>query len=358
MRLDAFLPEVSDEDGLGARDAALIRVTMSDVARAAGVSMKSVSRVINREPNVTEKLRARVQAAIGQLGYVPDQAARSLAGGRAFTIGILYDNPSPNYTMKLQSGAYRACRDHGHHLLIEHLAVQRDDLAQQLSAMLLNCRVDGLILTPPVTDCALVLDELEARGIPYVRVAPGAFGGRAPSVAMDDEGAARELAEHLLSHGHRRFGIVNGPEMHSAAHDRRKGFMGALAAAGCPPPTEAYGGFEFEAGIRAGLALLDGAGRPTAIFAGNDDSAAGVMAAASQIGLKVPDQLSVVGFDDSWIALSVWPPLTTIYQPITEIAATAATMLIERTGSLKNNDQVLLPYRLVMRGTTGPAPAC
>ncbi len=335
----------------------MMRVTINDVARASGVSMKSVSRVINREPNVSEKLRAKVQTAIDKLGYVPDLAARSLAGGRAFTIGMLYDNPSPNYTMKLQSGAYKACRAQGYHLIIEHLAVQSDELAQQLSSVLLNARLDGLILTPPVTDSAVVLDTLDARGIPYVRIAPGEFAGRAPAVAMDDESAARELGEHLLTLGHRRFGIVNGPDLHRAAIERRRGFLDALSAADCAAPLEAYGGFEFETGIRAGLELLKRKDRPTAIFAGNDDSAAGVIAAAAQLALKVPDDVSVVGFDDSWIALSVWPPLTTIYQPISEIAETAANMLIDRNGALQVTDEILLDYHLVKRGSTAPPSA-
>jgi LacI family transcriptional regulator len=329
------------------------RVTISDVAVAAGVSMKSVSRVINREPNVSPRLAAKVEAAIASLGYVPDFAARSLAGGRSFTIGILYQNPSPNYTMKLQTGAYRACRAQGYHLLIEHVATTRDDIADQLRGILLNARIDGFILTPPVSDCDAVLSVLEERGIPYVRVAPAGFPGRSPSVSIDDEAAAREIAEHLVGLGHRHVGIINGPPSHLAASARRKGLVDVLEAHDLPAPHEAYGGFEFMSGIRAGLELLSAPNRPTAIFAGNDDSAAGVMAAAAQLGLKVPDDLSVAGFDDSWIALSVWPALTTIHQPIAEIAETAANLLIDRNGAMKTTGDVLLDFHLVIRGSTG-----
>jgi len=335
------------------------RVTISDVAQAAGVSMKSVSRVINREPNVTEKLRARVQGAIDRLGYVPDTAARSLAGARAFTIGVLFDNPSPNYTMSVQSGAYRACREHGFHLLIEHLDSDADDMAGQALAMLRNTRVDGFVVTPPLTECVAVMDALERRDIPYVRIGPVSFPGRSPAFAIDDAAAAGEMALHLWDRGHRRLGIVNGPPEHGAAGTRRGGFLSALRSLGhIDPVAESNGGFQFNAGLAAGRELLSLAERPTAIFATNDDSAAGVMAAAGQLGLKIPDDVAVAGFDDSWIAKSVWPNLTTVYQPVSEMAYAAATALIRRDSEDLGSAVQLLDYRLVIRDSTarrGPA---
>jgi LacI family transcriptional regulator len=313
---------------------------MSDVAKAAGVSMKSVSRVINREPNVTEKLRARVQDAIDRLGYVPDLAARSLAGARAFTIGILFDNPSPNYTMKIQTGAYQACRSHNYHLLIENLESTRADVGDQMAAILRNARVDGFILTPPITEC----------GIAIARIAPVSFPGRSPAFAIDDRAAAAEVAEHFWSLGHRRFGIVTGPEDHGAAGTRRAGFLDALKALGNTRPVmEAPGFFTFDKSIAAGREILSRADRPSAIFAMNDDSAAGVMAAAAQLGLRVPEDISVAGFDDSWIAQSVWPNLTTVYQPIAEMAAAAAEVLIARNAP---NITRQLEYRMVPRAST------
>ncbi len=333
----------------------MTKPTMSDVAHVAGVSMKSVSRVINREPNVSEKLLAKVQSAIAELGYVPELAARSLAGGRAFAIGILFDNPSPNYTMKIQAGAYQACREHGFHLLIENLDSSRGDVAEQAQAILMNTRVDGFILTPPITESAVVMDVLESRSIPYARIAPVSFSGRSPAFAMDDAAAASELAGHLWELGHRRFGVVNGPADHGAAGTRRAGFLAALEALGHRGKvSEAYGGFLFDTGIEAGRELLSGADRPTAIFAANDDSAAGVLSAAAQLGLRVPEDVSVAGFDDSWVAKSVWPYLTTIYQPISEMAHAAATLLIERTTNPQPNGIHWLEYQLVIRRSTAP----
>jgi LacI family transcriptional regulator len=329
------------------------RVTIIDVAKLAGVSWKTVSRVVNRESNVSDAVRTRVQAAIDQLGYTPHLAARSLAGARAFTIGILFDNPSPHYTMKIQTGAYQACRAHGYHLLIENLVSSRADVAEQMNSILRNSRVDGFILTPPLTDCAAVLETLEARNIPYVRIAPASFPGRSKALSINDAEAAAEIARHFWQQGHRRFGLVIGPAEHGAAGTRRAGFLAALAELGHDQPVlESYGGFQFEVGIAAGRELLSQAAPPTAIFALNDDSAAGVIAAAAQLNFAVPQDVAVAGFDDSWIAQSVWPYLTTVHQPITEMACAAAEMLIARNGTAEGETHIEFAYRLVLRDSS------
>ncbi len=327
------------------------RTTISDVAKAAGVSMKSVSRVINSEPNVSEKLRNKVQVAIDALGYVPDLAARSLAGARAFAIGVLFDNPSPNYTMKIQTGAYKACREQDFHLIVDHIDSAAGDVAGQMEAILRHVRIDGFILTPPLSEDDAVMAVLERRAIPFVRIAPWGYPGRGPGVAIDDARAASELAGHLWNLGHRRFGIVNGPTAHSAARARRQGFVDWLAAHGCTQIAESYGGFDFETGIAAGQELMRLAQAPTAIFAANDDSAAGVMAGLAQLGYKVPDDVSVVGFDDSWIARTVWPSLTTIYQPISEMAYAATMILIDRNRPEDAPGDTMLDYALVVRNS-------
>jgi LacI family transcriptional regulator len=325
--------------------------TMHDVARAAGVSLKSVSRVINREAHVSDDLRRRVEAAIATLGYVPDPAARSLAGARAFLIGLMFDNPSPNYTMKVQTGVYRACVAAQHHLRID--TIDSDQVATQVDHLLRNGRCDGFVLTPPLTDNRVLLDLLDARGVRYVRIAPQIDPDRSPGVAIDDAGAAAAMARYLWDLGHRRFALVTGPVDHSAAHARRTGFIEELAQLGCAePPHEVPGGFSFEGGFAAGQAILAQSARPTAIFGTNDDSAAGVMAACSQAGLRVPADMSVAGFDDSWIARSVWPYLTTIHQPIEAMAHAAATLLLARdTG---RGGVTRLDYKLVVRDSAAP----
>ena len=331
--------------------------TMADVARLAGVSLKSVSRVVNREPHVSEKLRLKVEAAIAELAFVPDQAARSLAGARAFTIGLIFDNPSPNYTMKLQAGVYQACTAHQYHLRIDHIDSRRSDaeLMALFEAILRNNRCDGFILTPPLSDNRLLLEFLDHHRVTYVRIAPYLEHNRGSGVVIDDGAAAALVARHFWAHGHRRFGIVNGPAEHGAAYRRREGFLAGLAECGSAESIEvAEGACTFEGGIVAGRQLLASPNRPTAIFATNDDSAAGAMVACSEQGLTVPRDISVCGFDDSWVAKSVWPYLTTVYQPIAEMGFAAAELLIERVPEQRK--LVTLDFHLVERDSVADAP--
>jgi LacI family transcriptional regulator len=332
-------------------------VTISDVARSAGVSIKSVSRVINHEPHVSKRLREKVESAIASLNYMPDMAARSLAGSRSFIIGVLFDNPSPNYTMDILLGVYEACAARKYHLRIDNVdtAVPPDQLNRQLQDLVSHSRVDGMVLTPPLADQAQVLDFLESKNIRYSRVSPAAFAGRSPAVLMDDGAAAAELADLFWAHGHRKIGLLNGPNYHGASHLRREGFITRLRQ---HDPSievvEGYGGFSFEQGIVGGKAMLSGPDRPTAIFASNDDSAAGVIVACGQLGLSVPEQVSICGFDDSWIARSVWPYLTTIRQPIKEMARTAAMLLLERNPAGAAFETRMLDFELVQRDSVGP----
>lgn len=332
--------------------------TMEDVAKSAGVSLKSVSRVINGEPHVSAKLRLKVETAIAELNYIPDTAARSLAGSRTFIIGLLFDNPSPNYTMYIQNGVYEVCRANQYHLRIDNVdsSVPREKYEAQLSALVRNSRCDGFVLTPPLSDDLVLLDFLDRSGIRYVRIAPDCEHERSPGVSMDDTEAAGAMAEHLWGLGHRRFAIVRGPASHRAASRRRDGFIATLRRLGSTDePFEAEGGFTFEGGIKAGTAILAHTPRPTAIFASNDDSAAGVMAACARAGLKVPDDVSVCGFDDSWIARSVWPYLTTVHQPVEDMGRTAASLLLRRDDPECGLRQ--LDYHLIVRDSTAAPPA-
>lgn len=332
--------------------------TMTDVAEYAGVSIKSVSRVINAEPHVSAKLRAKVEAAIAALDYAPDTAARSLAGARSFTIGVLFDNPSPSYIMKVLSGAYRACIEQKHHLRIDRLDSNGStaNMASQLAAIIRHSRIDGFIVTPPLTDNPLILDFLEAQGVRYSRIAPSFDPTRSPAVMMDDAAAAADVASLLWTKGHRRFGLVNGPDSHGAAILRREGFLARLRELDpMISVNEAFGGFSFEGGIAAGRELLAARQQPSAVFATNDDSATGVMVACTEYGLKVPDDVSVCGFDDSSVAMTVWPYLTTIFQPIEEMAHAAALMLIDRNSADEAPPQLQLEYHLIERGSVAPA---
>ena len=331
---------------------------MSDVAGLAGVSLKSVSRVVNNEAHISAKLRARVEAAIKQLDYVPDTAARSLAGARSFTLGVFFDNSSPNYTMKVVAGVYAACIEHKYHLRIDNIDTYAapDVLENQLDQILRHNRVDGLVLTPPITDNPQVLDYLEARGIPYARITPVLQPERSARAWMDNAEAGAKIADYLWARGHRRFGMVTGAGHHGDAGQRRDGFVGRLKQLNPDVfVAEAYGGFLFETGITAGRELLGAKRHPTAIFAANDDSAAGVMVAARELGLDIPRDVSIVGFDDSWVAKSVWPYLTTIHQPIEAMAKAAAKLLLDRN-KLAEKSAKKLNYTLIERDSVADVP--
>lgn len=334
------------------------KATIIDVAELAGVSIKSVSRVVNNEPNVRPTLREKVQGAIDKLGYKPNLAARSLAAGRSLTVGILFDNPSPNYTMKVQEGAYAASQRAGYQLVFEKIDTTAENVAHVMDAMLANRRMDGMVVTPPATDCVAVLDALECYKLPYVRIAPYSNPGRSSAIFANDREAVEELVQHLWDAGHRHFGFIGGPPAHGASLWRQQGFFTALERLKVPLATvrSAFGDFSFASGITAGRALLEVEQRPSAIFATNDDMAAGAFVAAAQLGIKIPDALSITGFDDSWIARSVWPELTTMHQPIAEMAFDAIDIL---TGATNADDMPERRHRcsLVVRGSSGPAPA-
>jgi len=342
-------------------DSGMARARMTDVARLAGVSLKSVSRVVNDEAHVSPALRARVEAAVAALSYVPDPAARSLAGTRTFTIGLLFDNPSPNYTMKVIDGAYRLCHGRGYHLRIDHLDSTAGEarFRADMEAVLRHGRTDGFVLTPPLTDDPLVLDLLEQAGIRYARLAPVVARPGAPTVGIDDAAAGAAVAQRLWDLGHRRIAMVNGPASHGQAGLRRAGFLARLHA--LDPAlvvAEDAGGFLFEGGIAAGTRLLAAQGDLTAIFATNDDMAAGVMAGCAQAGRRVPGDISVHGFDDSWIALAVWPYLATVHQPIADMAGEAVALLLDRDFAEAPARASTFDFALVERGSIGPAPAC
>ena len=305
--------------------------TIYEVARLAGVSIKTVSRVVNGEAKVAPPTRERVLQAIKSLDYSPNISARALAGARSYLIGLYFDNPSLEYVSGVERGAMDACREAGFHLVVEELPGDRNP-GEQVRRLLESISVDGVVLTPPVCDQLPVLEALDARKVPYVRLSPALQRERSDVVFVDDRAAAAEMTAYLQSLGHRRIGFIQGPEDHLAAIDRREGYVSAMAAAGLADCVQVeLGAFSYRSGLEAAQRLLAAPQRPTAIFASNDDMALGVMAAAHRLQLEIPTELSVAGFDDSPSAKVVWPQLTTVRQPVREIGALAAELLIARS---------------------------
>ncbi|HWE45021.1 MAG TPA: LacI family DNA-binding transcriptional regulator [Caulobacteraceae bacterium] len=332
-------------------------MTIDDVAELAGVSIKTVSRVLNREPHVRESTRLRVEAAAAKLNYTPNVSARALAGSRSYLIGLYYDNPSLGYVGQIEQGAMAACRRAGYHLIVEELLETGSALRDSIVALNARVRPDGVILTPPLCDRPELLEVLEAVKAPYVRIAPSWDLDRSPYVYMDDRKAAYEMTAYLQGLGHRDIAFIGGPPDHVAAASRTEGFAEAMAVAGLEVRAGRIqpGEFSFRSGWDAAERLLKVArDRPTAIFAGNDDMALGVMAVANRLHIEIPADLTLVGFDDSPSAQVIWPRLTTVRQPAAEMASMAADILIERGSGESGSRGRRLDFELIVRDSSGP----
>ena len=338
--------------------------TIKDVARAAGVSAMTVSRVLNGEQKVRPETRERVKAAIRELRYRPNMSARSLARANTYFIGLLYDNPSAGYVSELLIGALNRCRKAGYHLVVESCGSADQDWDSAIGEMLETSNFDGVIIPPPVCDNAAVLDAVDAADLPHVRISPDGDRERGPHIVTDDRAAARRMTEYLLELGHRRIGFIGGPEGHRASRERREGHCDALQSAGIAidPALIEAGAFNYRSGLQAADTLLALDDRPTAIFASNDDMAVAVIAQAHRLSLTVPDQLSVAGFDDTQSATAVWPQLTTVRQPISRMAADAVDLLADCLDRQRSGEAGCRPERreigsdIVVRESSAPPP--
>jgi LacI family transcriptional regulator len=327
-----------------------LRTTIKQVSAVAGVSVTTVSRVLNKEPYVKADTRRKVEAAVAALNFRPSTAARALAGQRAHQVALIYNNPSPYYIYNIQAGARAHCLERGFRVIFQECDAAAPELLEDVLGLIEETHLDGLILSPPVSDARDVIAELTRRGVPFVRIAPGRDLSVSPFVHMDDIAAAEQMTDHLVSLGHRDIGFVIGHPDHVASAQRLKGYRRSLRRHGIAvdPDRVVQGSFDFPSGQKAGRAMLSGADRPSAIFASNDDMAAGVLAAAHEHGLSVPDDVAIAGFDDSDLARAVWPSLTTIRQPVRELAHAAAKLLIDKGGHTGQ----LLRHELIIRGST------
>jgi LacI family transcriptional regulator len=304
-------------------------ITIDEVAAYAKVSPMTVSRVVNGHGNVREATRDRVARAVQELGYTPNLAASSLAATQGMRIALIYNNPSTAYLSELLVGALRGAVRGAAQLVIDSwdgydAATERD------AARALARNVAGVILPPPLCESRAVVAELVGANVPVVAIGSGRFGGEISRVGIDDFHASKEIAVHLLGLGHSRIGYIKGHPNQTASARRFDGFRAALEHAGVAldPALVEQGYFTYRSGLEAAERMLDHSPPPTAIIACNDDMAAAVVSVAHRRGLDVPRDLSVVGFDDSSAATTVWPELTTIRQPIAEMADSAIEILL------------------------------
>ncbi|AKZ29368.1 MULTISPECIES: LacI family DNA-binding transcriptional regulator [Ralstonia solanacearum species complex] len=338
-------------------------VTVDDVAAHAGVSIKTVSRVLNHEPNISEKTRQKVVEAMQVLDYRPNPAARRLASKRADIIALVYDNPSDNYIVNIQHGALEACQALDYSLLLSPCNYRDPHLAEQMIQSVRQRALAGLILTPPVSDVPALIHALDEAGVDYVRLAPADREHKGLSVHTEDRAAARDMTLHLIGLGHRRIGFVVCDPDHGAAYSRVFGYRDAMAQAGIAVDERLVeqGQHSFESGMACAERLLAHEPRPTAIFAGNDDMAAGVLRVAQAHGIRVPEELSIAGYDDTPLSRQLWPSLTTVRQPIQDMAYAAVEQLIaihrpHLPGLRPHSEHESLQYELVIRDSTCPPP--
>ena len=304
--------------------------TINDVAALAGVSKKTVSRVINRSEFIAEKTRKAVQEAIEALGFVPNPQARALAFRRNFLIALLHDNPNAQTVLNFQQGVLDAIKDSDLALLVRPVDRGSDRMLEDVRVFLEKQRPIGAMLLPPISENDALAALCSELGVRYVRVGSAPLDDAAHCVSSNDREVVAEAVRKLISLGHRRIGFVRGPVGFRSAAEREEGFHAALREAGLtlPPDYFAPGNYRYAAGIEAGEKLLSLAEPPTALFCSNDEMAAGVMSVAHGKGIAVPGDLSIIGFDDSPTATHIWPALSTVRWPIREMGARAARTLV------------------------------
>jgi len=346
-------------DGGAAPTAERKRATINDIARIAKVSKKTVSRVINQSPLVSKETRDRVDAVIKELGFIPDPQARGLAFRRAFLIGVVYDNPNAQMVVMSQYGILDGLRGSGFELVLFPCDRGSPSLFEDVRAFVERQKLAAVVLLPPVSENEALVDLLREMDCAYVRIASAALDEPAHMIASNDHIGTAEAAEHLLTLGHSRIAVIRGPSGYRSAKERWTGFRDALLKQGhdVPPEYVVEGGYTFESGIACAERLLDLNPRPTAIFASNDEMAAGVYHVAFLRGIRIPEDLSVIGFDDTPLAARMWPPLTTVRWPIRDMGRLAAELVLDQIREGGGRRRVgLLEPRLTVRRSTAPPP--
>jgi LacI family transcriptional regulator len=332
--------------------------------------MMTVSRVINGKTNVKPATAEKIEQAIEKVKYRPNVGARLLSGKRTYQFLMMYDNPNVGWMGELLIGMMNTCRRVGYHLEIEGVGnfegqpeetvLHPDEIARLIDAS----RIDGIILPPPICFNRTVLDVINAQRIPCVRLAGTPMRDIKLRVSIDNCAAGYEMTSHLVKLGHENIAIIKGPDSFTASALRFEGFMGAMRDHGLAVPESniTTGSFDVNSGYQCARKLLRQKVRPSAIFASNDEMAAGALAAAQELKISVPERLSVAGFDDAPIAHSVWPKLTTVRQPLRAMGEKAVELLERYVQNMDDETSEtvrpveLLDYELIIRNSTGPCP--
>lgn len=342
-------------------------VTIKHVAADAGVSLQTVSRVINNEPNVRPEMVERVQAAIDRLGYVPLIAAQRMGGSKSRLILALNDRDrtisgwrnreGTDWVDQMLLGGMLTCSAHGYRLILELVDSHSDHIERELAAAIGALQPDGVILTPPHSQDPLILNLLAKRGISIARIW-SLTPGPGFSLTMGDETVAGEATDHLIALGHRRIGFVAGASDYELSGWRVTGWRTAMTRARLADDLLRQGDFSYDSGRIAAQALLDDADPASAIIASSDQMAIAVLDLARERGMVVPDDLSIISFDDTPIVRFASPPLTAVTQPI----AAVTRLAVERILAAQRDEDVgvtpvSVPAQLTLRASTGPLRA-
>ena len=342
-------------------------VTIKHVAADAGVSLQTVSRVINNEPNVRPEMKERVQASIDKLGYVPSIAAQRMSGSRSYLILAINDRERTiadwrgrqgvDWVDQMLLGGMLKCAEYGYRMIFELVDTHNDHVERELRAAIAALQPDGVILTPPHSDNPLIVGLLDQQKIPFARI--GSRGGVAGiALTMDDEGSARRATRHLIDLGHERIGFIAGSSEYSLSRWRIDGWQGEMAAAGLATDgLLVEGDFTFASGSVAARQLLGAANPPTAIIASSDQMALATLEVARDLGFDVPGQLSIVSFDNTPVVRFTQPALTAVDQPVAETASRAVELIIAaQRGAPRPTEPTRVQGGLVQRGSTAAPP--
>lgn len=330
--------------------------TIVDIARAAGVSFKTVSRVIHREATVSGKTREHVEAVIARLNYKPNVWARKLRSSRSHLIAMICSDANNLYISQMLVSAMTVCQKRGYHLVIE--TVPPNSRQERIRRIATSVDFDGALLVSPMADNLVLINALQKEKTPFVRIAPHASLETGSHVRVDDRTSAYEMTAFLIGLGHRDIAFIRGSKSHPSSDERLHGFKAAMKDLGgnMRPEWILPGSFTVRSGMEAGEKLLSVSNLPTAVFACNDDMALGVLSAAYRKGLTVPRDLSIAGIDDTPIASSLWPALTTVRQPIADLAKTGTELLIDQIEKPGPRRTEQLGFEIVARESTA-APA-
>lgn len=308
----------------------------------AGVSIKTVSRVINNEDSVKENTEKKVQEAIKTLSYQPNSSARNLAATQSFAIGYVYDNPNAYYVIDMQNGILNECQTNGFELIIHPCDASSKSIVNEIEDMVRRSQLAGLVLSPPLSEMPEVLDALDQMDMNYVRVLSGTneLKTTGPCVIINDRNASEKITEHLINQGHKCIAFISGDKDHQSTGQRLNGYYSALQKHDISINDDLIfeGSYSFETGVEGAKELLGKQNRPTAIFACNDEIAAGALFAARLSKFEVPNQVAIAGFEDNPFSRQTWPKLTTAAQPTNLVAKRAASLLIQTVKNARKGD--------------------